>query len=311
MSLKGDGGVTNNIVDLKSPAPLNNQASLVLDFMTPLDADNMARMEISKKAVWDDSNGFWIDTWNSTSCTCSGSGGNWRTLTFASSAPRATRFRCVFVFNGATVKLYVNGILTDSDTTDTLVSNNRDITLGANDTYSFLNSFFVYNRALSPSAIQSLYVEPYQFIESRKIYIVGAAGYQAYSRGDYASLPANDDDLTTNYSAGDVAEVALNNEVYVNQSAIENHFAIHQFKDHVGAGNFSVTWNGQTSLAPLTSPVYLQIYHRAATTEWVTIATKNTGGADTDFTLTADITVDPDHYKDGNGIISCRVYQEY
>lgn len=83
---------------------------------------------------------------------------------------------------------------------------------------------------------------------------------------------------------------------------------MHQFKDDVGASNScNLEWEGQSNLAPSSSAVVLQIYNRN-TLEWDTVDSDNTTAADTDFTLNANV-ADLTNYKDGNNIISCRVYQ--
>lgn len=133
-------------------------------------------------------------------------------------------------------------------------------------------------------------------------------GYQGYTRGDYADLPADDSDLETNYSAQDKEDVADNDGVRVAQTGTVA-FMIHQFKDYVGVKNSCILeWDGQSTLAPTTSTVYLQIYNRN-THAWVTVASNNSSGANSDFLLSANV-ADLTNYKDNNSVISCRVYQE-
>jgi hypothetical protein len=132
-------------------------------------------------------------------------------------------------------------------------------------------------------------------------------GYQAYTKGDYAALPANDNDLEVGYTAQDETDVATSNNVRVGQTATLQ-YMIHQFKDFVGANTYcSVEWEGQTSLAPNLSTVYLQIYNRTSGL-WEDLDTDNASAPDTDFILTANIP-DLTDYKDASGIISCRIYQ--
>lgn len=134
-----------------------------------------------------------------------------------------------------------------------------------------------------------------------------STGYTGYTRGNYASLPINDSDLSTSYSAGDVTDVATDNSVRVSQSAV-GEYMLHQFKDFVGSATHCVlTWNGQSSLAPSTSGVYLQIYNQNTTT-WETLDSNTSAGASIDFTLSAPVS-SLTNYKDGSNVISCRVYQ--
>ena len=141
---------------------------------------------------------------------------------------------------------------------------------------------------------------------------IGADEYFAptnFSRGDYASLPTTAADLENIYTAGEVTQVATDDTNRVSQSAISQ-YAIHQYKKDVGANTtWTVKWNGQSSLAPSTSVVKLQIYDRDGTT-WEDLDEDNATGANTDFDLTATISADADHYKDGT-IITCRVYQNW
>jgi hypothetical protein len=135
-----------------------------------------------------------------------------------------------------------------------------------------------------------------------------SAGYQGYTRGDYNILPSNDADLENVYSSQDKTDVSTKDDVRVDQTATDE-FAIHQFKDYVGAVvSCTLEWEGQSDLAPSSSIVTLQIYNRD-TSEWDTVDSDNTTGADTDFILTANI-ADLTDYKDENSVISCRVYQE-
>ena len=120
-------------------------------------------------------------------------------------------------------------------------------------------------------------------------------------------LPGDDSNLETNYSEQNYLDVDTKNDVRVNQSASDQ-FAIHQFKDYVGAaGAADLEWEGQTDYAPTSSTVYLQIYNYD-TPEWETVDSDNTTAADTDFTLEGNI-ADLTNYKNNN-YITCRVYQE-
>lgn len=134
-----------------------------------------------------------------------------------------------------------------------------------------------------------------------------SAGYSVYTRGDYADLPTNDNDLESTYTETDETNVATKNDVRVAQTGTSQ-YMIHQFKNFVGSQtSCQVECELQTTLAPSSSTVYLQIYNRN-TSAWVTIDSDNTSGADTDFTLIAEV-ADLTNYKDASNVISCRVYQ--
>jgi hypothetical protein len=84
---------------------------------------------------------------------------------------------------------------------------------------------------------------------------------------------------------------------------------IHEYKDYTGSNTHCVLeWEGKTSLAPTSSTVYLQIYNQITTT-WIEVDHDDTSDADINFILTGEIP-DLTDYKDGNSLISCRVYQE-
>jgi hypothetical protein len=119
------------------------------------------------------------------------------------------------------------------------------------------------------------------------------------------SLPTNDDDLSTSYSAQELINVSSSNDVWVSQEATSN-YAIHQFKNFVGSyATVHLTCELQSTFAPSISPVYLQIYHQV--NGWETVATNNTAAASTDFLLTATVTLAG--YKNAQDVIACRVYQ--
>jgi len=122
-------------------------------------------------------------------------------------------------------------------------------------------------------------------------------------------LPADNTDLENTYLAQDYLDVDTKNDVRVAQTAT-NEYAIHQFKDYVGsAASWGLEWEGQTDLAPSSSKVVLQIYNHNGGV-WVDVDEETTASADQDFTLSGTITVNPDYYKDGSGLITARVYQE-
>jgi hypothetical protein len=129
--------------------------------------------------------------------------------------------------------------------------------------------------------------------------------------GNYATLPENDDDLENPYLAQDISDVASDDGSRVSQSAIDE-YAIHQYRDFVGTSASAVlNWKGQSSLAPLTSIVVLQIYNYNQATpslRWETVASNNSELANTDFTLNKTI-ADLTDYKKSDGTICCRIYQ--
>jgi hypothetical protein len=132
-------------------------------------------------------------------------------------------------------------------------------------------------------------------------------GTNTYTRGVASSLPINDNQLGTEYSAGDLTNVATSDDVRVSLYG-PYEYMIHQFKNDASNHDYvTLSWEGRSSLAPSSSPVYLQIYNQNSTT-WETVASNSVAAASTDFTLTANVS-GLTNYKNGDGYISCRVYQ--
>ncbi len=165
--------------------------------------------------------------------------------------------------------------------------------------------FLGYSASISPSssASPSASISP-----SSSVSPSPSAGYTDYSRGHYAALPTNDNDLLTVYSAQDIIDVGTSNNVRVGQTgALE--YMVHEYKNFVGTASFATLhWEGQTDLAPSSSTVYLQIYNRNTTT-WDNVASDNTSSPGTDFVIEGTLT-DLTNYKDASNVIASRVYQQ-
>lgn len=116
-----------------------------------------------------------------------------------------------------------------------------------------------------------------------------------YTRGNYLVLPVNDDDLETNYSEQEVIDVSTKNDVRVGQTGTSE-YMVHQYKNFVGSNMWcNLEWEGQSTFAPLSSTVYLQIYNRN-TSVWDTVDSDNSVNADIDFALLVNI-ADLTNYK--------------
>lgn len=143
----------------------------------------------------------------------------------------------------------------------------------------------------------------------RRVERIGALPSQIYTREAKVSLPGNDTDLATAYSAQDYTDVASDNAVRVGVTGVLG-YLIHEFKDKNtnNTDQVTLTWNGQSDVAPSTTSVRLQVYNRNSTT-WETLATESSASANTDFTLTGSVTSNLSNYYDGSFYISGRVYQ--
>lgn len=152
------------------------------------------------------------------------------------------------------------------------------------------------SRSLSPSASSS-----------RSASASPSVGFSNYTRAAEESLPGNDNDLTTVYTNAEEVKVATRNNSRVGQTG-SLQYMIHLFKNFVGSETYGlIEWEGQSTLAPKDSTVYLQIYNRNSGI-WETIDTDSTSDSQIDFELTGVVT-SLTNYKDSSNVISCRVYQ--
>ena len=121
-------------------------------------------------------------------------------------------------------------------------------------------------------------------------------------------MPADDTDLSTGYTAGEVLDVASDDDVYVCETALSG-YVVHQYKVYAGSQTeVIIRIKMKSSLAPSESTAYLQIYNQN-TPVWETIDTDNTTVADTEFYLEAYVG-DLTNYKDGSDVVSIRIYQQ-
>lgn len=134
----------------------------------------------------------------------------------------------------------------------------------------------------------------------------GAPPEQDYTRGDYIVLPGDDTDLETNYSSQDLIDVTSKDDIRVGQSANQQ-YMIHQFKEYIESANScTVEAELQSTLAPSSSTVYLQVYNQNTST-WETLDSDNSSNADTDFTLEGSVPNLTNYIIDN--MVSFRIYQ--
>jgi hypothetical protein len=120
-------------------------------------------------------------------------------------------------------------------------------------------------------------------------------------------LPTGTDDLENVYAAPDLANVATVDASTVDQTGADE-YIIHQYKDFISTNaTYRARWVGKSTLAPRSSPVYLQVYNWT-TEAWVTVDSDNSTGALVDFTLEAVLDSVTD-YKNSSDVVVCRVYQ--
>lgn len=109
-----------------------------------------------------------------------------------------------------------------------------------------------------------------------------------YTKGPYAILPADDAELEVFFTAGDYLDVAVDDDIYVQQYGADEYVVV-QWKQRHTNNIEAITgdWKGKCSIAPSGSgkAVSLQIYNKTDGV-WETLGTNNTAGADVEFTLT-------------------------
>ena len=121
-------------------------------------------------------------------------------------------------------------------------------------------------------------------------------------------MPADDTDLSVDYTGQNYTDVSTHNEVRVGQVADYTEYTIHQFRNYAGDNvTCTIVAELRSSRAPSASTVYLQIYDYNGVA-WETIDFDDSHAANTDFELTAHMSALA-NYKD-SGVITCRIYQE-
>lgn len=157
--------------------------------------------------------------------------------------------------------------------------------------------------SLSPSASASASQSP-----SSSASASPSPGFEDYTRQQKITLPTNDNDLTTIYTAQEVINVSTYDGIRVSQAG-DMKYMLHQFKKYMGdvQDDPTVLCRGQSSLPAYLSTIYLQIYNQK-TNLWETLDSDRTTGADTDFRLAGDI-ASLANYRDHDNVVSVRVYQ--
>lgn len=133
-----------------------------------------------------------------------------------------------------------------------------------------------------------------------------------YTKEVKTSLPSDDASLALAYTSQEVTDVATDDATRVPLTATSTDFMVHHYKYYYStesADQFTVTWNGQSTLAPSSATVYLQVYNHN-TPGWETIDSDNATAANTDFDLSATVSTNLAYYYDAYYIVTCRVYQE-
>lgn len=130
-----------------------------------------------------------------------------------------------------------------------------------------------------------------------------------YTREALANLPADDTNLSTEYTSGNYLDVADDDDQYVELTGNGTYF-VHQFKkkNNNSADQIDVAIILKTSLAPSAKAVYLQIYNRTSA-EWENVDINNSENANTEFTLSGSVLNNLENYYDVDNWVSFRIYQ--
>ena len=112
------------------------------------------------------------------------------------------------------------------------------------------------------------------------------------------------------FTSSEYIAVESINNIYTSQNTtIVGNYSIFEYKDFIGSINsVFIIWVGRTSLAPVLSTVYLQVFNNT-TQSWETLVSNNITAADINFTLSATISNNLNDYFDEFQRVICRVYQ--
>jgi len=130
-----------------------------------------------------------------------------------------------------------------------------------------------------------------------------------YSSGSEDTLPVNTTNLGSPYTDTDVTNVSTDDGVRVCQTG--EGYVLHLFKAYAPTNNGAIklTWNGQTDLAPSTSPVFLQIYNYN-TASYETLDAETLESTAIDFDLIGNVNSSVVNYYGPGNLVIARVYQE-
>jgi len=134
--------------------------------------------------------------------------------------------------------------------------------------------------------------------------------YPKYSYESAHGLAINDTARFNSFTTQNYLDSQADDSVYTNNQGIgEFNIFVFKYKNSNNTDMIDLEWNGKSTKAPSTFPVYLQIWNNTDAV-WETVTSNNSASASTDFTLTGTITSNlSKYYKTGNEV-TARVYQE-
>lgn len=140
---------------------------------------------------------------------------------------------------------------------------------------------------------------------------IASSPARIFSKQSNSSLPSTNANLAYYLDPKGYADVAADDNVRDPISASSN-YPISQFIIATTTNTYamSVAWNGQSSIAASSRPIFLQVFRYGSPDQWVTVATNTTANANTDFNITATINSSLSSYYDGSNRTYWRIYQD-
>jgi len=165
------------------------------------------------------------------------------------------------------------------------------------------------SKSQSPSSSGSASTSPSASV-SPSVSSSQAPGEGFYSKVATVTLPVNKDNLAILYGEDDERDVSTDDGVRVRLTGESGQYLIHQYRivNTNNRDSIKVKVNLQSTLAPTSSPVHLQIWNVTGSL-WETLTSNNTTGANTDFDLESTIISNLSDYYDSDLEIALRVYQ--
>lgn len=131
-----------------------------------------------------------------------------------------------------------------------------------------------------------------------------------YSRQNSASLPTDVSNLSTLFSDAEYTNVGTVEGTTVDQYG-KGSFPSFNFrkKNTNNTDQITLSWTGKSTIATSVKTAYLQIYNYNSAS-WETVASNNSTGVNTNFTLSGTKSTSLSNYYDSSFWITARVYQD-
>lgn len=237
---------------------------------------------------------------------------------------RSSLYHMAMTYDGATVTVYINGIVvysiaqtgnvTLTSSAFLVVGDNSD---GGNTMNGYFANAFVYNRGLSAAEITQMYLAGAQPSGSKIAYWAfnegggttvtdasGSGNNGTITKGNYVRQTLVNPFANANYSqiSGDDGDYFIE---YGSRYLIEEY----KYKHQNNTDAITFTWKGRSTVACSRSPLLIQIYNINSAT-WETLASNTTTPVDTDVTMKVTQSTNLSNYYDTTNIVTFRSYQQ-